>query len=182
MDAVRTAGPAALTVLGPFCVGYYVSYLLRTVNAVIAPELGRELQLGPAELGFLTSTYFLAFAAAQLPVGLALDRFGPRKVVASLMAVATAGVLLFASARSFTGLAVGRALLGLGVSACLMGALKAAAQAFPIARQASLTGVIMAAGASGALSASVPLEALLPLLGWRGALLLVAGISAWRRR
>jgi predicted MFS family arabinose efflux permease len=168
----------ALTVLGPFCVGYYVSYLLRSVNAVIAPELSRELGLGPAELGFLTSTYFLTFATAQLPVGVALDRFGPRKVVASLMAVGTLGVLLFASAQSFVWLAVGRALLGLGVAACLMGALKAAAEAFPAARQASLTGIIMAAGATGALSASLPLEALLPALGWRGALLGVAALSA----
>ena len=167
-----------MAALIPFFVAYYVSYLLRSVNAVMAPELERELGVGAAGLGFLTSTYFLSFAGAQLPVGLALDRFGPRRVVALLMTVATAGVLLFASARSFAGLAVGRALVGVGVSACLMGALKAAASGFAAERQASLTGLIMAAGALGALSASVPLERLLPVVGWRGAVLVVAGLCA----
>lgn len=164
--------------LAPFFLAYYLSYLLRSVNAVIAPELRSELGVGPAELGFLTSTYFLAFAFAQLPVGLALDRFGPRKVVASLMLVAAGGGLLFSAAGSFPALAVGRGLMGLGVSACLMGALKAAAAGYPASRQASLTGLIMAAGATGALTASVPLELLLPFTGWRGALLGVAALCA----
>lgn len=165
-------------VVFPFCAAYYVSYVLRTVNAVIAPELVGELGLGAGDLGLLTSTYFLAFAVAQLPVGVALDRFGPRRVVAALMVVATAGVLLFAIGRGFTALALGRGLAGLGVSACLMGGFKAFGEAFPAARQASLTGVIMAAGAAGALSTSLPLEWALPHLGWRGAVLLVAGMSA----
>jgi predicted MFS family arabinose efflux permease len=167
-----------LPIVVPFCAAYYVSYVLRTVNAVIAPELVGELGLGPGDLGFLTSTYFLAFAIAQLPVGVALDRFGARRVVALLMAVATAGVLIFATGRSFAALAVGRGLAGLGVSASLMGGFKAFGEAFPRARQAALTGVIMAAGACGALTTSVPLAWALPHLGWRGALAALAGMSA----
>jgi predicted MFS family arabinose efflux permease len=162
----------------PFCLGYFVSYLLRAVNAVIAPELVRELGLGVAELGLLTSTYSLTFALAQLPVGLALDRFGARRVVGSLMVLATIGAVLFATGHGFAALAIGRGLAGLGVSACLMGGLKIFSDLFPPERQASLTGVIMAAGTSGAVVASAPLEWALPVLGWRGALLIAAGLSA----
>jgi predicted MFS family arabinose efflux permease len=177
----RVAGPAATplgAVLLPFAAGYYISYLFRTVNAVIAPELTAHLGLGPADLGLLTSTYFLAFALAQIPVGVALDRWGPRRVVSALLLVAAGGAVVFARGSGFAQLAGGRALIGIGVSACLMGGLKALFAAFPVDRQASLTGIIMSAGAFGALTASSPLQAALPLLGWRGALLGVAGISA----
>ena len=89
-----------LRVFLPFAAGYYLSYLLRTVNAVIAPELTRELALSAADLGLLTSAYLLAFAAFQIPLGLLLDRHGPRRVEAGLLLVAAAGTLLFAFGRS----------------------------------------------------------------------------------
>ena len=84
-----------LRVIVPFCAGYFLSYLLRTVNAVISPELMRELGLSAADLGLLTSTYFFSFALAQIPVGIALDRFGARKVGGLLLVVAAAGAFLF---------------------------------------------------------------------------------------
>ena len=157
-----------LRVFLPFAAGYYLSYLLRTVNAVIAPELTRELTLTAADLGLLTSAYLLAFAAFQIPLGLLLDRYGPRRVEAGLLLVAAAGTLLFAIGRSPFELTVARGLIGLGVSSCLMAAFKGFAQNFPAERQASLTGAIMASGGLGALTASLPLEFALPLLGWRG--------------
>ena len=152
----------------PFAAGYYLSYLLRTVNAVIAPELARELALSAADLGLLTGAYLLTFAAFQIPLGLLLDRHGPRKVEAGLLLVAAAGALLFAFGQSPLELAVARGLIGLGVSACLMAALKGFSQNFPPERQASLTGAIMASGGLGAVTASLPLELALPLIGWRG--------------
>ena len=164
--------------LVPFCLGYYVSYLIRSVNAVIAPDLVRELRLDAGDLGLLTSTYFLAFAVAQLPIGLALDRYGPRRVVGTLLVVAAVGMLLFARSDHFLGLAAARGLAGLGVSACLMGAFKAFSLWFPAQRMPSLTGLVMAAGAAGALSASLPLEWLRPLVGWRSAILLLAALTA----
>jgi MFS family permease len=157
-----------LRVFLPFAAGYYLSYLLRTVNAVIAPELTRELTLTAADLGLLTSAYLLAFAAFQIPLGLLLDRYGPRRVEAGLLLVAAAGTLLFAIGRSPFELTVARGLIGLGVSSCLMAAFKGFAQNFPVERQASLTGAIMASGGLGALTASLPLEFTLPLVGWRG--------------
>jgi MFS family permease len=166
-----------LRVFAPFALGYYLSYALRTVNAVIAPELTRELSLSASDLGLLTSTYFLSFAVFQIPLGLLLDRFGARRVEAGLLLLAAAGSGVFALGESLTNLGVGRALIGLGVSACLMASFKSFHQWFSAERQASLVGAIMVAGGLGALSASVPLELSLPVLGWRGVFWGLVGLS-----
>ncbi len=151
----------------PFAAGYFLSYLFRTANAVIGPVLAQELSLGDNALGLLTSTYFLAFGAAQLPLGMLLDRFGPRRVEAGLLVLAATGATVFSMSTTLSGLAIGRALIGLGVSACLMASFKAFAQWFPANRQASLTGWIMASGGLGALAASKPLAFALNFTGWR---------------
>ncbi|OIN93227.1 MAG: hypothetical protein AUJ20_04950 [Comamonadaceae bacterium CG1_02_60_18] len=159
-----------------YALGYFLSYALRSVNAVIAPELMRDLNMTAAGLGLLTSSYFLAFGLFQLPLGLLLDRFGPRRVEAALLLVAAAGCALFGVGESTTTLALARALIGLGVSACLMASFKAFTQWFPAEQLPSLTATIMVAGGLGALSASVPVEAALPLLGWRGLFFLSAAL------
>lgn len=161
----------------PFACGYYLSYLLRTVNAVISPELTAALHLSAADLGLLTSTYFLTFAVAQIPLGIALDRYGPRRVEAALMLVTAAGCACFALGHNLAGLAAARGLVGVGVSACLMAGLKGFSLWFPRERQASMTGFIMACGALGAVTASAPLEAALPFLGWRGAFWCLAAVA-----
>ena len=162
-------------VLLPFAAGYYLSYFLRNVNAVIAPELTRELGIGAADLGLLTSAYLIAFGAFQLPLGILLDRYGPRRVEAALLVVA--GCAAFGLGDGLGGLATGRALIGLGVSACLMAAFKAFSLWFPAERQASLNAAIMAAGGLGALTASTPLGLLLPVTGWRGIFLGLAVLA-----
>lgn len=159
-----------------YAAGYFLSYGLRSVNAVIAPELMRELNVSAAGLGLLTSAYLLAFGLFQLPLGLLLDRFGPRRVEAALLLVAAAGCALFGLGQSLEALVMGRALIGLGVSACLMGSFKAFSQWFPVERLPALTATIMVAGGLGALSASVPVAAALPLLGWRGVFFLCAAL------
>jgi MFS family permease len=164
-------------VFAPFAVGYFLSYLLRNANAVISPELTGDLGLHAADLGLLTSAYLLAFGAFQLPLGILLDRFGPRRVEATLLLICAAGCALFATGHALPQLAIGRALIGLGVSACLMASFKAFSLWFPIERQASLNAAIMAAGGLGALAASSPLGALLPVLGWRGIFLALAALS-----
>lgn len=160
-----------LRVFLPFAVGYYLSYLLRNVNAVIAPELMRELSLSTADLGLLTSAYLLAFAAFQLPLGLLLDRLGPRRVEAGLLVVAALGCAVFAIGDSLPQLAIGRGLIGLGVCACLMASFKAFSLWFPLERAASLNSAVMAAGSLGALTATSPVGWALPALGWRGVFL-----------
>jgi predicted MFS family arabinose efflux permease len=178
MSPTAVRSPALwLRVFLPFACGYYLSYLLRTVNAVISPVLTAELQLSAAHLGLLSSTYFLTFALAQLPLGIALDRYGPRRVEAALMLVTAAGCTLFALGQDLAGLATARGMVGVGVSACLMASLKAFSLCFPQERQASMTGFIMAFGALGAVTASAPLEAALPFLGWRGAFWCLAALA-----
>lgn len=151
----------------PFAGAYFLSYFFRSANAVIGPELARDLGLSAGDLGLLTSTYLLSFCLAQLPLGMLLDRFGARRVESALLLFAALGALLFALAESMAGLATARAIIGLGVSACLMAAFKAFSQAYPPERQASLTGWMMTSGGLGALAATAPLEALLHLAGWR---------------
>ena len=154
-------------VFTPFAAGFFLSYLFRNVNAVIAKDLAAEFSLSPADVGLLTSMYLLSFAAMQVPVGVFLDRYGPRRVVAALLCIAGLGSLAFALAGSFGELALGRALIGVGVSACLMGSMKAFTLWFPLARLATLNGWMIAFGGLGGLAATSPLEALLGPLGWR---------------
>jgi MFS family permease len=161
----------------PFGFGYLLSYLFRTVNAVIAPDLVRDLGLDPASLGLLTSAYFLAFAALQLPVGLLLDRFGPRRVEAGLLLVAAAGALLFSRAEGLGELLLARALIGAGVAACLMAAFKAFALWFSAERLALANGVQMVSGGIGALSATAPVEFALKFTDWRGVFMVVSVLT-----
>lgn len=166
-----------LRIFLPFALGYFLSYLYRTVNAVIAPDLVHDVGVDPASLGLLTSAYFLAFAAAQLPLGILLDRYGPRRVEAVLLLFAAAGALVFARADSLAGLMLGRALIGLGVSACLMAAFKAFTQWFPVERLPLANGVQMLSGGVGALAATTPVELALKWTDWRGVFLAVAGLT-----
>src|SRR5688572_558283 len=175
--ADRLPGKLMLVVFGPFAAGYFLSFFFRNVNAVISKDLAGEFSLSSADLGFLTSMYLLAFAAFQLPLGVLLDRYGPRRVVATLLCVAAIGALVFALARDFTTLSIGRAMIGLGVSAGLMGAIKAFTLWFPLNRLALLNGLYLAAGGIGGLSATAPAEALLGPFGWRALFLLLAGMS-----
>ncbi len=164
-----------LVVFCPFAAGYFLSFFFRNVNAVISRDLAREFSLAPSELGFLTSMYLLAFAAFQLPLGVLLDRFGPRRVLACLYSVAGAGALVFGLAQDFVVLSLGRALIGFGVSGGLMGAIKAFSLWFPLSRLATLNGLYLAIGGLGGLSATAPVEALLGPWGWR---LLFYGLAA----
>ena len=97
---MTTLSALLLRVFVPFAAGYFLSFLYRVVNAVLAPELLRDLGMGPSALGLLTATYFIAFASFQLPLGVLLDRFGPRRVEALLLLVAALGAFCFARAES----------------------------------------------------------------------------------
>lgn len=175
--AARVPANLALVVFAPFAAGYYLSYFFRYVNAVIAKDLVRDFGLAPADLGWLTSAYFLAFALAQLPLGVALDRFGPRRCATALMCVAAAGALVFGVARDLATLTAGRALIGLGVSAGLMGSIKAFTLWFPRERLTALNGWMIGIGSIGTLSATAPVEAALGPLGWRSLFVALAALS-----
>jgi len=155
----------------PFAFGYFLSYLYRVVNAVIAPDLVSDLGLGPGMLGVLTASYFLSFAAFQIPLGVLLDRYGPRIVEASLLLFAALGAVLFAVADDATTLIAGRALIGFGVSACLMASFKAFTVFYPLEKLPLVNGLIMAAGGLGALAGTTPTELVVQDFGWRGGFL-----------
>ena len=158
----------------PFSCGYFLSYAFRTINAIISQDLVQDLGIAPGQLGLLTAAYFFTFALVQIPLGVMLDRFGPRRIETVLLLFAAAGAVLFSIANGIELLVLARALIGVGVSACLMAALKAFVQWFPMSRIASLNGWLLACGGLGAFATSLPAEAALHYTDWRG---LFAGIA-----
>jgi len=152
----------------PFALGYAISYFYRNTNAIIESDLVHELGLGPADLGLLTGAYFFSFAIFQLPLGILLDRYGPRRTEAVLLLFAALGAWIFSKADSLSGLILGRLLIGLGVSACLMAAFKAYVIWFSRGRLPMINGLQMAAGGLGALVATTPLQNVLSITDWRG--------------
>jgi MFS family permease len=165
------------SILVPFALGYLLSYLYRSVNAVTAPDLVRDIGLSASELGFLTAVYLLTFAGFQLPLGMLLDRFGPRRVQAVLMAVTGVGALLFAAAGGLWMLSAGRALIGIGCAGALMAGFQAVALWLPEERRALANSIIMAVGGIGIFAATIPADYVIQAVGWRGLFLGLTMIS-----
>lgn len=166
-----------MSVLVPFAAGYFLSYLYRAINAVVAPDLVRDIGLEATELGVLTAAYLIAFALFQLPLGVLLDRFGPRRVQTVLLLSAAVGSVLFAFGTSMTALSAARALIGLGFAGGLMAGFKAVVLWFAPSRHALANAWIMAMGGLGMLTATVPAELTIQAVGWRGLFLIAAAIT-----
>lgn len=156
-----------LSVFLPFAAGYFLSFLFRTINASISPALASDFGLDAVETGLLASIYFLVFAGAQIPIGVLLDRYGPRRVQGVLLVIAVGGATLFGNADSFAELLIGRAMIGLGVAAALMAGLKAIVTWFPKDRIALVNGGMIMLGSLGAVTATTPTDWLLNWIGWR---------------
>ncbi|HEY1609940.1 MAG TPA: MFS transporter [Paraburkholderia sp.] len=169
-------------VFAVFSLGYFVSFLFRGVNLGLAPFLTHDLGFSATDLGTLTSLYFLGFAGAQIPGGVLLDHFGPRRATSCVMLVAAAGALIFALGHSLGAMMVGRLLIGIGVSVCLGGAFKATAQNFPVAQLTLVNGLVMAVGGLGGVAVGTPLTWLLSVVHWRtvcvGIAVLTAAVAA----
>lgn len=158
---------AAVRVFIFFSAGYFVSYIFRGLNIGFAPFLTQELSLTAADLGTLTSLYFLGFAVTQIPAGAALDTWGPRRVTAVLMVLAALGSLLFAFGDGLVPLMVGRVLIGVGVAVCMGAGLQALAQHFPAHRVPFLNGALIAIGGLGGALVGTPLALVLEAATWR---------------
>jgi MFS family permease len=162
---------------------YIVSQYLRSSVGVIAPDLASELALSAVEIGVLSSSFFFAFAAVQLPLGVSIDRFGPKACLLVCAAVTVVGCVLFATGTTARDLVVARVLLGIGCSASLMAPLAIYARRFPPERFALLTGVHIGIGSIGTLLATAPLAFAAATIGWRGSFVAVAvftcAIAAW---
>jgi predicted MFS family arabinose efflux permease len=150
-----------------FSAGYFVSYVFRGVNLGFAPYITHDLGLSGADLGLLTSLYFLGFAAAQIPVGMLLDRFGPRRVTAGMLLFAALGIGVFGAAHGLGAMMLGRLLIGVGVSVCMSAAFKALAQILPVAQLPMVNGLVMAVGGLGGVVVGSPLAILLGVTDWR---------------
>ncbi len=169
--------PQRFVVFLVFLVAYFLSYFLRSTNAVIAEDLVKDLSLTASQLGFMTSLFFAGLAVTQLPFGAALDRYGARFVTPLLMLASVAGCLLFGFGTSFAVLALGRALIGVGTAGNLMGALKSFSGWFGGKRFALASSTYLALGSTGALVAATPLAVLSARFGWRSVFLLGAAVT-----
>ncbi|MEO8123321.1 MAG: MFS transporter [Burkholderiales bacterium] len=158
-----------------FALAYFLSAILRAVIATLAPEFSAELDLGAADLGLLAGAFFLGFASTQLPLGNALDRHGPKRVQLTMLALAVIGCALFASARSFAGLIAARVLIGMGVSACLMAPMTSFRRHLAPTTQVRAASWMLMTGSSGMVASTLPVQWMLPLLGWRGLFWAMAG-------
>lgn len=154
-----------------------MSYAFRSINALLGPEIAAEFGLGAAELGLLTSVYFLAFALLQIPLGVLLDRYGPRRVDAGLFVIASTGALVYALAPSYFGLVAGRALIGAGVAVALMASFQAFVLWYPMERIATMNSRAFAVGILGGITVTVPLEAALRFADWRSVILGSAALA-----
>lgn len=183
---------AAVIVFLSFALAYFFSTLVRAITATISPALSLELALSAQDLGLLAGGYFLGFALTQLPLGNWLDRYGPRRIILAFLSLAVLGCMAFALATSFSGLLAARVLTGMGVSACLMAPLTGYRRWLAPAAQMRANSWMLMTGSLGMVAATLPVQWLMPLMGWRGlfwalAALIVlsmvgiaAAVPAWR--
>ena len=166
---VPPSGPASIffLIFIPFAASYYLSYFFRTINALVSSRLTADFDLSARGLGFLTSVFFLS-AFFQVPIGILVDRHGPRRVQSCLLLVAAIGAAVFSSANAVWVLVLGRTLVGLGAGAAVFVGFKAIATWYPRERLALMNGCYVMVGALGAVTATAPAEMILTWIGWRG--------------
>jgi len=158
-------------------VAFMLSQFYRSVMAVIAPELDREVALSSSQLGILSASFFVAFGLMQIPVGMLLDRFGQRRTIAITLLVAMAGALWFWLGEGFVGLTAARALMGMGCSAVFMGVLVTCSRWLSPDRFGTASSVSIGIGGLGVLLATTPFVALQTAVGWRGAFLVIGLVT-----
>ncbi len=165
----------AVVVFLAFALAYFFSALIRAITATLSPTLNSEFNLSAQDLGLLAGGYFLGFALTQLPLGRLLDRYGPKKIILAFLSMAVAGCLAFSWADSFTGLLAARVLCGMGVSACLMAPLTGYRRWFDASTLLRTNSWMLMSGSLGMLAATLPVQWLMPIWGWR-ALFVMLGV------
>jgi MFS family permease len=153
------------------------AFVQRVSPSVMVEELMRDFAVGATILGNLSAFYFYAYAALQIPVGLLMDRIGPRRLMAGAVLVAAAGSLLFAASDAIGGAYMGRLLIGAGSAFSWVGVLTVLTQWFPATRFALYTGMAQAIGMAGAIFGQAPIAVAVESVGWRSALVVLAGIG-----
>ena len=157
----------AVLIFFVFACGYFISALLRAITATLSPLLSSEFNLTAGNLGLLAGGYFLGFASMQIPLGYLLDKHGPKKIVSAFLLIAIIGTVAFALAQSFSGLLISRILIGVGVSACLMGPLTGYRIWFKDEYQQRANAWMLMVLSMGFVFSTLPVQLLLPTIGWR---------------
>ena len=169
---------SAIAVFLAFAASYFCSALVRSITATLAPVLTQEFSLQARDLGLLGGGYFFGFAAMQLPLGTWLDRFGPKRVILAFLSLAVVGCLAFSQASSFAWLLASRVLIGMGVSACMMAALTGYRRWFDASLLLRANSWMLMTGSLGMLASTLPVQWLMPLLGWRPLFWILAALVA----
>ena len=162
-----------------FCVfafGFFISNLLRSITATLTPVLSSEFNLSAGNLGLLAGGYFLGFSIMQIPAGILLDRFGPKKVISYFLIIALIGTISFALAKSFTGLLISRVFIGVGVAACLMGPLTGYRVWFEKKYQQRSNSWMLMVANIGFVTSTLPVQILIPVIGWRSIFIIIAAL------
>jgi sugar phosphate permease len=158
--------------------GYILVFFHRLCPAVVATDMMSDLHASGALIGFLSSAYFYPYALMQLPTGLLSDTWGPRRTITLFLCAACAGSVLLGLSASPAGAVFGRLLVGLGVSTLFVCTLKILAEWFSVKEFVSMTGILMAMGGVGSLSAATPLALVSARIGWRLSFVLVGLLTA----
>ena len=169
--------PIAWRILFCACLTYIISQFYRSANAVIGPDLMTELSLTPEDLGILTGAFFLTFSISQLPVGIALDRWGPRRTIIVTLVIAFLGALAFAHGRNLTELSLARVVLGFGCAALLTGPMVLFSRWFSPEKFAQMSGILIAVGNLGVIASTAPLAWFTAAFGWRAAFYVTAAMT-----
>ena len=166
--------PLFLRLFIPFGIAHFMSVLLGSANAIMSPILTDTFSLTPADLGFMTSVYLIFFGMTQFPLGVFLDRYGARKTLAPFLLLAAVGVLIFSLAQSMGHLIISRAVLGVGMSGCLMSAFKAYTEWLPKERLPLAFSIQCLTGGIGGTVATQPVLWAIGIMPWRSFFMLLA--------
>ena len=180
IDATPSPPPRAIAILPMLAVVGLVAMsaqLHRNAHVVVAPDITRQLAISPEALGGLSGALFVMSALFQIPGGVIIDRYGPRKSIPVMLLISMIGALIFALAPDVTWLTVGRAFVGVGMAVTLMAAVIAATRWFDAARFGMVTGILLGVSQLGNLLATAPMGALAEWVGWRGAFLVLAALT-----
>ncbi|MEL7608119.1 MAG: MFS transporter [Bacillota bacterium] len=162
----------------PFALAFFMSCLLRTINNVLSPTFIETFKMSATDLGTMTSAYFLSFAIAQIPLGIFLDKYNAGRTLSVFLIFGILGCVVFSQAPTIFWLFVGRALVGIGVSGCMMGAYKAFGDWIPKEKLPVFNSLQSFVGGVGGMVATSPIKYALGFMDWRTLFLVLAGLTA----
>lgn len=177
MAGTHHSSPRALrltVVLFLFGAAYFFSLFFRTVNAILSARLEADLGLDAASLGLLTAAYFLGVGTAQIPIGICLDAYGPRRVQSVMLCIAAVGIATFGLSESVPLLVIARMLIGIGMAGCLMTSVQVSILWLTSEKVPLANGLYLAIGGLGALAATAPVNYALQFMTWQQMFVLFA--------